>query len=173
MLLAMWEKAWCQMDKPPNYNSKSFLLVDDESFMLGLIDRVLKQYQASRILRAPNGVSALDLLQGNVGQIDCIIADLNMKPMNGLQFLRAIRTGASPNVRRDQAFIMLTGHGDSDAVRTAVALDVHGYILKPISTGRLVKAIDLALSRPLTLKHVDHYRDIKLPAEFDVSDQTA
>jgi CheY-like chemotaxis protein len=114
------------MSKLPNYASRKFLLVDDESFMLGLIDRVLKQCQAGRILRAPNGARALDLFRSNTAQVDCIIADLNMKPMNGLEFLQAVRTGVNKKIPREQPFIMLTGHGESDAVRAAIALDVHG-----------------------------------------------
>lgn len=143
------------------------MLVDDENFMLGLIDRVLNQYQPDRILRASNGVSALEMLRDDVGRIDCVIADLNMKPMNGLQFLQAVRTGAARNVQRDQAFVMLTGQGESDAVRTAQALDVHGYILKPISAGKLIQTIDLAMSRPLTPKDIEHYRGVRLPAEYE------
>src|SRR6185369_192643 len=151
------------MDKLSDYGSKSFLLVDDETFMLGLIDRVLAQYKAGRILRAQNGRGAMELLRGSVGRIDCIIADLNMSPVNGLEFLQAIRTGACQNVPRDQPFVLLTGHGDSLAVHTAKALDVHGYILKPISTGRLVKTIDLALSQPMKLKPVNHYSNVQVP----------
>jgi two-component system chemotaxis response regulator CheY len=151
------------MDKLSDYGSKNFLLVDDETFMLGLIDRVLAQCKAGRVLRAPNGAAALELLRGSVGRIDCIIADLNMSPMNGLDFLQAVRTGVCQNVPRDQPFILLTGHGDALAVRTAKALDVHGYILKPISTERLVKTIDLALSQPVKLKPVNHYSNVQVP----------
>jgi DNA-binding NarL/FixJ family response regulator len=151
------------MDKSPDYRQNSFLLVDDESFMVNLIERVLNQHHAGRILRAANGAVAMDLLQGDRTRVDCIIADLNMQPVNGLQLLQAIRTGTCPNVPRDQPFIMLTGHGDSEAVHTAKALDVHGYILKPISTDRFIKTIGLAFSQPIRLKEARHYRSIKLP----------
>jgi CheY-like chemotaxis protein len=151
------------MDKLPNYASRKFLLVDDEKFMLGLIDRVLKQCQASRILRAPNGRRALDMLRGEASDVDCIIADLNMTPMNGLELLQAVRSGLNNKIPRDQCFVMLTGNAASDAVRAAVALDVHGYILKPISTEKLVTTIDMALGRKLTLKEPEHYRSIELP----------
>jgi YesN/AraC family two-component response regulator len=151
------------MDKLPNYASRTFLLVDDERFMLGLIDRVLKQCQAGRVLRAPHGAKALNMFSGSATQVDCIIADLNMEPMNGLDLLQAVRTGVNKKIPRDQRFIMLTGHGESDAVRAAIALDVQGYILKPISIEKLVTTIDLAFARSLTLKTVAQYRAIKLP----------
>lgn len=151
------------MEKLPDYSSKTFLLVDDESFMLGLVERVLKQCQAGQIQRAPNGARALEMFRGSGRRVDCIIADLNMKPMNGLEFLWAIRTGVSKKVQRDQRYLMLTGHGDSDAVKAAIALDIQGYVLKPISIEKLVTAVDLALARSLTLKTVAHYRSVKLP----------
>ena len=151
------------MEKLPNYASRTFLLVDDESFMLGLIDRVLKQCQAGKVLRAPHGAKAMNMFSGSATQVDCIIADLNMEPTNGLELLQAVRTGVNPKIARDQRFVMLTGHGESDAVRAAIALDVQGYILKPISIEKLVTTIDLALGHDLVLKPVAHYRAIKLP----------
>jgi len=65
---------------------------------------------------------------------------------------------------------MLTGHGDMDAVRCAVDLDINGYILKPISTAKLIKTIERALSRPMTLKAVDDYHMIQLPGLPTMSD---
>jgi YesN/AraC family two-component response regulator len=150
-------------DKLPNYKSRKFLLVDDESFMLGLIERVLKQCQAGRVLRAANGGRALELFHDKSMRVDCIIADLNMKPMNGLELLQAVRAGIRRNIPRDQCFIMLTGNAESDAVKAAIALDVHGYILKPISIEKLVSTIEMALDRSIALKDAAHYRAIKLP----------
>jgi YesN/AraC family two-component response regulator len=157
------------MDKLPNYAAKKFLLVDDETFMLGLIDRVLKQCQAGRVQRAANGGRALELFQGKAMQVDCIIADLNMKPMNGLELLQAVRAGIRRNIPRDQCFIMLTGNAESDAVKAAIALDVHGYILKPISIEKLVSTIDMAFGRTITLKDAAQYRAVKLP---DIQEET-
>lgn len=151
------------MDKLPNYARKKFLLVDDEFFMLGLIDRVLKDCGAGAILRASNGADALDLIGTDHNSVDCIIADLNMAPVNGLELLQNIRGGISTKVARDQRFVLLTGHGDSIAVRTAIALDVDGYILKPISAEKLTTAISLALSHSRTIKSADYYRGIELP----------
>ena len=147
----------------PNYASKTFMLIDDETFMLGLVDRILKQCQAGRVLRATNGAAALAMFNGSIGTVDCIIADLSMKPMNGLELLKAIRTGVGKRIPRDQRLVMLTGHGDIDAVRAAGELDINGYILKPVSTDKLTSSIDRALSRPPVLKDADDYRAVQLP----------
>ncbi len=151
------------MEKPPDYSSKRFLIVDDESFMLSLIDRMLKQCNAGLILKATDGGTALRSVKDNFTQVDCIISDCNMKPVNGLQLLQGIRMGVNPRIPRDQPFIMLTGHGDTEVVKAAIALDVNGYVVKPVAFEKLVHTIDKILKRPVDVKDAEHYRTIKLP----------
>ena len=147
----------------PDYKSKTFMLIDDETFMLGLVDRILKQCGAGKVLRATNGAAALALFNRSIGAVDCVIVDLNMQPMNGLEFLKAVRTGVGKWIPRDQRVVMLTGHGELDAVRCAVEFDINGYILKPVSTEKLVTTLDRAMTAPCTLKDADDYQMIMLP----------
>jgi len=151
------------MEKLPDYSSKKFLLVDDETFMLGLIDRMLKECKAGVIMKASDGGMAMRSIKDNFTQVDCVIADFNMTPINGLQLLQGIRFGVNPKIPREQPFIMLTGHGDTDVVKAAIALDVNGYVVKPVALEKLVQTIDKALSRPLEIKDAEHYRGIKIP----------
>jgi len=151
------------MEKAPDYSSKRFLIVDDEVFMLGTIERMLKHCNAGMIIKANDGAKALRSVKDNFTQVDCIIADFNMKPVNGLQLLQGIRVGINPKIPREQTFIMLTGHADTDVVKAAIALDVHGYVVKPVSPDKLYQTIDKVLLRPIELKDADYYRGIKLP----------
>jgi two-component system chemotaxis response regulator CheY len=147
-----------------NYKSKSFLLVDDEPFMREVIERILKKCEAERVFRASDGGAALELLEDKAMGVHCVISDLNMNPMNGLQLLQAIRGGQNPRIRRNQAFIMLTGTGQHQAVTAAQALDVNRYILKPVSPDKLLAAIDAVPSRKIDFKPPEHYRAVALPA---------
>ena len=151
------------MEKLPDLSSKRFLIVDDETFMLGTIERMLKQCHAALIMKAADGGQALRSVKDNFTQVDCVIADFNMKPINGLQLLQGIRMGVNAKIPREQTFIMLTGHADTDVVKAAIALDVHGYVVKPIAPEKLYQTIEKALKRPIELKDVDYYRGIKLP----------
>lgn len=151
------------MEKMPDYSSKRFLIVDDETFMLGLVERMLKDCNAALIMKASDGGMALRSVKDNFTQVDCVIADFNMKPINGLQLLQGIRLGVNPKIPREQAFIMLTGHGETEVVKTAIALDVNGYVVKPVSPDKLTLTIDKVLKKPLEVKDVDYYRAIKLP----------
>jgi DNA-binding NarL/FixJ family response regulator len=147
----------------PDYKSKTFMLIDDETFMLGLVDRILKQCGAAKVLRANNGAAALAMFNGSLGPVDCVIVDLNMKPMNGLEFLKAVRTGVGKWIPRDQRVVMLTGHGNMDAVTAAGELDINGYVLKPVSTDKLVSTLDRVMNQMRVLKGADDYRKVELP----------
>jgi YesN/AraC family two-component response regulator len=151
------------MEKPPDYSSKRFLIVDDESFMLGLIERMLKQCNAGAIVKATDGGTALRAVKDNFTQVDCIISDCNMKPIDGLQLLQGVRMGVNPRIPRDQPFIMLTGHGDTDIVKAAIAMDVNGYVVKPVAFDKLTHTIEKVLKRGIEVKDPEHYKGVKLP----------
>lgn len=151
------------MEKLPDYSSKRFLIVDDEPFMLSLIERMLKECKATSIMKANDGGAALKTIKDNFTQVDVILSDYNMKPVNGLQLLQGVRMGVNPKVPREQRFIMLTGHGETDVVKTAIALDVHGYVVKPVALDKLVETVDKVLKRSLEVKDPEYYRSVKVP----------
>src|SRR5581483_349707 len=107
------------MSELPDYSTRRFMLVDDEVFMLSLIDRMLKQCHAGLIFKAEDVRTAFTMIKDETTQVDCIISDANMPLINGLQFLQAVRAGRNPKIPRSQPFILLTGHGDVDLVKTA------------------------------------------------------
>ena len=153
-----------------DHSKRRFLIVEDESFMAGLIERALRQLKPAEVYRAPNGEAALAFFKDNKLQIDCILSDYNMKPVNGLQLLQAIRSGGHPHIPREQTFVMLTGHGEMDVVKTAIALDVNGYLVKPVSPQKMTQTLDQVFAKSIALKDEAHYRGIELvlPAEpFD------
>jgi YesN/AraC family two-component response regulator len=155
------------MEKMPDYSSRRFLVVDDEPFMLSLIERMLRDCHAGLIMKAADGGAALKSIKDNFTQVDCIIADFNMEPVNGLQLLRGVRMGVNPKIPREQPFIMLTGNGETEVVKAALALDVHGYIVKPVAADKLVQTIDKVLKRPLEAKEAEYYRSVKVPKALD------
>lgn len=158
------------MEKMPDYSSKRFLIVDDEPFMLSLIERMLKDCKAGTIMKASDGGAALKSIKDNFTQVDCIISDFNMKPINGLQLLQAVRVGVNPKIPREQPFIMVTGHGESDVVKTAIALDVHGYVVKPVSPEKLIETIEKVFKRQLDVKDPEYYRTIKIPKAQNIGE---
>jgi DNA-binding NarL/FixJ family response regulator len=135
---------------------RRFLVVDDHSYMIEVISEVLRHYAAEEVVRA----ESVDMAMARFGPhitFDCVICDFNMKPVNGIQFLQAIRAGKLPTIKRDQHFVLLTGHGDLDVVKAAKALDVSGYAVKPVAPDTFIKTVTRALSVALPLKPAEDY----------------
>ena len=82
-----------------DFTRRRFLVADDETFMLGIIERMLLAFRPRGILKVTDGGAAIDKLNDDPTPVDCIIADFNMKPVNGLQLLKKIRTGESLGFR--------------------------------------------------------------------------
>lgn len=161
------------MSNAPDYSKKRFLIADDEVFMLGLLERVLRQFNAGGTVKVSDGAAALRAVKDDVSQVDCIISDFNMKPVNGLQLLQAVRAGANPRIPRDQAFIMLTGHGETEVVKTAIMLDVNGYLVKPVAPAKLAETLDRIFRKPVQVKDADYYKSIDIKASLSFNDADA
>ncbi len=138
---------------------RRFLVVDDHGYMIDVINEILKHFGAEETARAENVDGALTRLRGG-GMFDVVVCDFNMKPVNGIQLLQAIRTGRHKEVKRDQRFILLTGHGEMDVVRAAKALDVNGYVVKPVAPDVFVKTVERALGAAPALKPAGDYERI-------------
>ena len=68
---------------------------------------------------------------------------------------------------RDTRFVMLTGHGEAEVVRTAAALDVDGYAVKPISQRGLAQTLTRAFNRKRIMKAGSEYASVALPVKVD------
>lgn len=145
-----------------DYGSKGFLIVDDKLFIRSLVQSILIKCHVKKIKHAGSGDEAMSVMSAHSSEIDCVICDWNMEPINGLELLKMVRTGSVANARPDLPFIMLTGHADSAVVTTAIALDVHGYLVKPVSMEKLIKAIDKGLAKKLMLKQPEDYIAVQL-----------
>lgn len=137
-------------------SNKRILIVDDMPEMIETTSQMLRHHGAARLFRAADAEAALAILRAEKG-VDCVISDFNMSPVSGLHFLGAVRTGLHAEVPRDQRFVLLTGHGEKDVVIAAQALDVSGYVVKPVSLKTLIQSLQRAFSRPLQLKPVSAY----------------
>ncbi len=93
---------------------------------------------------------------------DCVIADIMMTPMNGIELTHIIRSD-SRIIRHDVPIILVTGHSDTTNVRLARKLDVHGFVAKPVSRATLTRRIEAALTTKKSVKPRRHYTGITLP----------
>jgi two-component system, chemotaxis family, chemotaxis protein CheY len=125
----------------------SFLVIDDEPFMLKLVTRLLEEFGAKTILSAENGAEGLEVLKASHGNIDLVICDLEMPTMNGFDFVRNLRP--SPDILNPQVpVLILTGHAYQESLQEAVELGIHGFLAKPVSRAALESRIVSAVTSP-------------------------
>src|SRR4051812_9552240 len=100
---------------------RRFLIVDDKPFIRQVIQGILRSAKISDAPQyAGSGEEAIRVLRTHGSAIDCILCDWNMAPVDGLQLLRAIRSGEVPGCRADICFVMITGQSEPDVVNLAL-----------------------------------------------------
>src|SRR5690606_39081322 len=78
-----------------------------------------------------NGKSAWETYKASPpGTFAAVFSDIMMPEMDGLQFLRSVRT---ESVAKDVPFCLLTAVSDKDCIMQAKSFNVNGYLLKPVS----------------------------------------
>jgi two-component system, chemotaxis family, chemotaxis protein CheY len=118
------------------------MIVDDKSMMRTLTRRCLERMGFTQIFEAANPVEALPIARTN--RVHLVISDYHMPEMNGLDFLQAIRS--DPLLRRI-AFIMVSGSGDDDVVKTSAVAGAHGYLMKPFSMVDLQQRLEVVFGK--------------------------
>ena len=107
----------------PNPKNIRVLVVDDQMSMRSLTRYSLEQLGFKTISEAPDGKAGFESATKN--PVDLIISDYSMPEMDGLQFLRAVRS--DPNMRKTP-FIMVTGRGDKELVTKAAKAGVNNDV---------------------------------------------
>lgn len=112
-----------------------FLSVDDSSTMRKIVSIALKG-AGHTVDEAENGLQALEKLKSLT--VDCIILDINMPEMNGIEFLKARKS--NPSIAGIPVFVLTTQ--DEEALkREALSLGAKGFIIKPFQKEALLAAV--------------------------------
>jgi DNA-binding response OmpR family regulator len=125
---------------PAEYNIErlNFLVVDDNKHMCVLIKTILNAFGVRNVVDASDGADAFKALKHFPA--DIIICDWVMQPLDGLDFVRLVRTGKdSPNPY--VPVIMLTGHTEMHRVMEAREAGVNEFLAKPVSPKKLYARI--------------------------------
>jgi two-component system chemotaxis response regulator CheY len=120
------------------------LIVDDSSVMRKIVERSLRQagLEPLVVYEAGSGTEGLDMLRAK--QVDLILSDINMPSMDGLEFLRQLRT---QNLAPGVPVVMITTESSEEHVKQAILAGAQGYIRKPF-TAEQVKERVLPLLNP-------------------------
>jgi two-component system, chemotaxis family, chemotaxis protein CheY len=77
---------------------------------------------------------------------ELILCDVDMEPMNGLDFVERMRRNQPPPAKQTPV-ILLTAHSDAEIVQRAIKLAVNAYIVKPVKRNQLEARIATVLEK--------------------------
>jgi two-component system chemotaxis response regulator CheY len=105
------------------------LIVDDSRAMRILLRRALTQCGFDDFAEAADGKEALGVLAA--GPIpDMAFVDWNMEPLNGIQFVRAVRSYPEYD---GIGLLMVTSESSLEHVEEALAAGADEYVMKPFT----------------------------------------
>ncbi|MBN2588976.1 MAG: response regulator [Sedimentisphaerales bacterium] len=110
-------------------NAKSILLVEDDNIDAMTVQRSLRDLGSKvSLVRSTNGEEALKYLQDSINEKPCIILlDLNMPKMNGIEFLRVMKT--DEKLKHIPVIVFTASKEEYDVIKS-FELSVAGYIIK-------------------------------------------
>ncbi len=118
-----------------NAKGKHILLVDDESQLCHLEEKLLKR-MGYRVSAFTDSLEALKAFQKKPDDFDIVITDSSMSQLPGLDLAKVIL-----QLRPKMPVILATGFGDKDKVTLAKQLGIRECIEKPILSSDLDKTI--------------------------------
>ncbi|ADD69602.1 response regulator receiver protein [Denitrovibrio acetiphilus DSM 12809] len=116
------------------------ITVDDSSTMRRIIKNTLTKLGFTNVLEAANGVEGLDVLAKN--DVDMIITDWNMPEMDGLTFVKTIR---SKEEYKETPILMVTTEAAKEDILTALRSGVNNYVVKPFTPDTLQEKVNKLL----------------------------
>jgi len=130
------------------------IIIDDEPIARKILQEFVEEIDYLELIgEAENPLKAMLLLNDN--DVEIVFLDINMPKINGIDFLKNLKTKAS--------IIMTTAYVEY-AVE-AFGLDVLDYLVKPISFDRFLKACNKA-KEIRELKKTTHFQPTKANDHF-------
>jgi CheY-like chemotaxis protein len=150
---------------------RHFLVVDDVRFTRMTLARMLRQLSGTEVHEAQDGQAAIDWLSQPGHKVDCVITDVMMPNVSGLELLKAIRTGDT-GAPRGLPVVLLTGQSELSAVGPALLLRLDEFVAKPVSQQAIRLSLEhifdpeLEARRERDLEAAEVYREVDLSPSF-------
>ena len=122
-------------------SKETLLIVEDNHELRNGLKEILT-FEGFNVLAAVNGRDALE--QMHVASPDLILSDISMPEMDGYTFFDAVRSRPEGVLI---PFIFLTARGEREEVMKGKNLGAEDYLVKPLTRGELLAAIQAKLTR--------------------------
>ena len=115
--------------------TRSILAVDDSVSIRKSISFILGQ-EGFEVVEAENGSDGLNKSKGE--KFGLIITDINMPIMDGIQFIKELRSTAE---HKFTPIIVLTTENQDSKMQEGKAAGATGWIVKPFSSEKLIAVV--------------------------------
>ena len=141
---------------------QKLLIVDDDPTTRLIVRKIAESFSMEVLPDAADGGEAIDQILNDPPQF--ILCDIMMEPMDGLSFLKAVRTG-SEGIKRDLRVLIFSSLTASPYYGTALALDADAFLAKPIGPEELSQKLVRCFSEPTPIREIEAYEVIQIPGK--------
>ncbi|RLS28687.1 MAG: response regulator [Planctomycetota bacterium] len=117
-----------------------YALIIDDSRAMRRILRQIVQPLGFDILEAGDGQEGLDQLSAHPDEVEMTLVDWNMPVMNGLEFVKRVRSDAA---YADMKLMMVTTETEPAQMARALMAGVDEFVMKPFTADILVEKLRL------------------------------
>jgi len=117
---------------------KRVMLCEDDHYNAKPIQMFLEK-AGHELIHAYNGRQCLDMLADQ--DVDCILMDIQMPIMDGLEATQAIRSSTTLGPNKYVPIIALTAHGSKEDQARYLEAGMTGFLAKPVRMGELRRAL--------------------------------
>jgi DNA-binding response OmpR family regulator len=122
----------------------TIVFVDDDPNSLAILNRFTKKYRGIEAMTFTDSTKALAYLTSN--KADLIVIDYSMPVLNGIDFIRAVRTG-TPN--ETTPIVMVTSSSFESLKYKAVQAGATDFVTKPVKPDEFkTRVLDLLPGGP-------------------------
>lgn len=129
---------------------RTVLIVEDSKSLAATCQAQLAPL-GHTLLLAETGRAAMDALDR--APVDCVLLDLKLPDMDGMDILRAARQRAAP-----PAVVVTTANAALTVAVEAVRLGAFDYLVKPFAAARLITTVGNALANTELKREVETFR---------------
>jgi two-component system CheB/CheR fusion protein len=117
----------------------AILVVDDEALVLEVVARLVESL-GFEVVRAQGGAAALEAFEDRHGEFRLVLLDLTMPGVGGEEAFVRMRER-----RPDAAVVLMSGHGEQDALERFSAKGLSGFLRKPFGLKDLSALLEAVL----------------------------
>jgi two-component system cell cycle sensor histidine kinase/response regulator CckA len=117
------------------------LVVDDDDVARSITTDILRHH-AFTVITANDGQEAVDIYTAHATEIDCVLLDLLMPRMNGIEALERIQ-----QINAQARVVLMSGYSEQEARKQSPHPQLDGFLEKPFTMATLLEMVRQVLSQ--------------------------